>query len=372
MNILEVVAGRGVNGAIVHTLLLSRELAARGHRVTVLCRPGSWIERELAGGPVDVLPSDLRVYPIDELRRIATVIDQRAIDVVHTHMTKAHTFGVLLKWFVDVPVVATAHSRRLQPYWIFNDRVIAVSESVRRFQRRFNRVPAARLRVIPPFVDVDRFAPSSDEGRQIVRAGLGVGDRVPLIGAVGSIFKEKRILELVRAFALVRGAVPEARLLLVGDGPADYVRRVRAEAESLGIAERVIWTGGRDDVPDLMGALDLLVVASKNEAFPLVIIEAMAVGVPVVATNVGGIPESMADGTHGFIVPLGDGRPMVDAIVRLLVDAELRRRFGDAGRRRAVEHFSANAQVGKIEALFDELRSTARASSATSQSPHQS
>lgn len=356
MNILEIVSGRGVNGAMMHTFLLSRELAARGHQVTVVCRPGAWIERELSGGPVDVRTSGLRVFPLNELREIAAVIDERAIDVVHTHMTQAHTFGVLLKWFTNSPIVATAHSRRLQVHWMFNDRVIAVSDAVRRFEQRYNRVSAARLRVIPPFVDVQRFVPSPDEQRRAVRAEFGVDVGAPLVGAIGSIFPEKRILELVRAVALVLRAVPEARLLLVGDGPADYIRRVKSESETLGIASRVIWTDFRNDVARLMGALDLLVVASADESFSFAVAEAMAAGLPVVATAVGGIPETLSDGIHGFVVPLGDTARMVDAIVSLLNDPDLRRRFGEAGRARAVDQLSATAQVGKIEALFAELR----------------
>ena len=107
---------------------LREELAARGHGVTLVCRPGAWIEHELRGGPVDVVLSDLHRWPTDELRRVAALVDARAIDVVHTHMSRAHFFGVLLRWFSDVPVVATAHNRRIQPHWMFNDGVIAVCE----------------------------------------------------------------------------------------------------------------------------------------------------------------------------------------------------------------------------------------------------
>jgi hypothetical protein len=97
MNILEIVSGRRVNGATMHAVLLSRELAVRGHSVTVVCRPGVWIEQERRGSAVDVFPSDLHRWPADELRRIAAFVDARAIDVVHTHMSRAHFFGALLR-----------------------------------------------------------------------------------------------------------------------------------------------------------------------------------------------------------------------------------------------------------------------------------
>ncbi len=356
MKILEVVSGRGVNGAVVHSLLLARELAARGHDVAVACRPGAWIEYELRDSAIEVILSDLHRWPTDELRRIAALVDRRAIDVVHTHMSRAHFFGALLKWFSDVPVVATAHNRRIQPHWMFNDGVIAVSDAVRRFQRRYNRVAPERMRVIQPFVDLHRFAPPSADKRRIARAAFGIADSVPLLGAVGSLFKEKRIVELVRAFAAALRLVPEARLVLVGDGPSDYVLRVKTESEALGIASNIVWAGRRNDVPEILGALDLVVVTSAEESFSLVIAEAMAVGLPVVATDVGGVAESVVDGITGFVVPAGDGMRLVDAIVRILGDPPLGRRLGDAGRARALECFSPATQVGKIEALFDAVR----------------
>jgi glycosyltransferase involved in cell wall biosynthesis len=356
MNILEVVSGRGLNGAIMHVALLSRELAARGHRVAVACRHDSWIAQELSGSAVDVVPSGLHCWPTGELRRVAARVKTCAIDVVHTHMSQAHLFGVCLKWFGDVAVVATAHNRRIQPHWVFNDRVIAVSDAVRRFQRRYNRVDDARLHVISPFVDARRFTPPSEAQRRMARSQLGIDDSAPVIGTVGSLFKEKRILELVRAFADVLRAVPDARLVLVGEGPADYVERVKMESESLGVASKIVWTGRRRDVAELMGALDLLAVTSAEEASPLVIAEAMAVGVPVVATSVGGIPELVRDGADGFVVPLGNAPRLVDAMVTLLRDRPLRRRFGEAGRARALECFSPAAQVDKVEALFDAVR----------------
>jgi glycosyltransferase involved in cell wall biosynthesis len=360
MNILEVVSGRGVNGAVMHSLLLSRELAARGHRVTLVCRPEAWIAQELRGAPVDVVHSDLHRWPADELRRIAALASDRAIDVAHTHMSRAHFFGTLLKWFCDIPVVATAHNRRIQPHWMFNDRVIAVSDAVRRFQHTFNRVDDARLHVIAPFVDVHRFAPPPPEARRVARWRLGVDDDRPIVGAVGSLFKEKRIVDLVRAFAAAASAVPEARLVLIGDGPADYVRLVDAECEALGIASSVLRAGSRTDIAELMIALDLFLLTSAEETFSMVVAEAMAVGLPVVTTDAGGVVESVDDGVHGFVVPRGDRRRLVEAIVRLMRDPPLRRRFGAAGRARAVERFSAATQVAKIEAVFGDAQRARR------------
>jgi glycosyltransferase involved in cell wall biosynthesis len=352
MNILEVVSGRGVNGAVVHSRLLARELAARGHHVTLVCRPGAWIEQQMRGSAVDVVTSDLHRWPTDELRRIAALAEARAIDVVHTHMSRAHFFGVLLKWFSSVPVVATAHNRRMQPHWVFNDGVIAVSAAVARFQRRYNRVATRRLQVIHPFVEVTRFTPPAPDVRRRQRAALGISDQALAIGAVGSVFREKGLVELVRALAAVRQSVPEACLVIVGDGPTDYLATVVAESDRLGQAAHIVWTGWRADVPEIMPALDLLAVTSAEESFSLVAAEAMAASLPVVATNVGGVAESVLDGVTGILVPPHNHVRLVDALVQLLRDAPRRQAFGAAGRARVLERCAPDTQIPAIEAMF--------------------
>lgn len=356
MRILEAVSGTGIDGACIHVVQLARELTTRGHAVQVACRPGSWIERELRGSPVGIVPSDLHRWPTDELKRIATIVREQDIDVVHTHMSRAHFFGVLLRCFSDVPVVATAHSHRVQPHWMFNDAVIAVSGSVARFQRTFNRVRRARLHVVHPFVDTNRFAPLSDTERQLMRATLGLAPSAIVVGMVGNIYLRKGVVAFVRLFADIHRAVPDARLLVVGGGPVDHLAEAKAESERCGVAERISWTGHVAEIPKIMGALDVLVVNSPDESFSVVTAEAMACGVPVVARDVGGIAESVIDGATGFVVPIRDDRRFVERIVSLLQSPELRAQYGAAGRARAQQHFAVNAQVHKIEAVLAATR----------------
>lgn len=354
MRILEIVSGRAVNGAVVHGLALAKGLADRGHDVTMACRPGAWIGDQLRSGSVTVVESDLYRWPTHELRRMASLIRRKEIDVVHTHMSRAHLFGVLLKCFVDIPVVATAHNRRLQPHWMFNDAVIAVSNDVRVFQQRYNRVRADRLRVTHPFIDTGRFRPVFPEERRGARARLGFEDSVLVLGVVGSIFREKRVAEVVAAYAKVHRDVPNARLLLVGEGPPDYVEHVKASAARLGVSQNVIWAGRRGDIPLIMGALDVLVLASEEETFSLVLAEAMAVGRPVVAA-VAGVAETVVDGVTGLLVRPGDEAGLVEALKRLLRDPQLRSQLGEAGRAHVTTRFSEAVQLEKIEAVFAEV-----------------
>jgi glycosyltransferase involved in cell wall biosynthesis len=353
MNIMEVISGTRVNGAILHCLLLSRELARRGHRVTLVCRPGAWIASQAAAPRIEVVPSDLHRWPTDELRRLALVVRRQRIDVIHTHTSRANFFGILLRWLSGTPSVATAHSHHIQLHWMFNDRVIAVSEATRRFQRRWNLVPAGRIETIHNFIDCRRLAALPADARSQARRSLGIAADTPLVGVTGQIIRRKGLIHLVRALPKIAAGVPNVRLLVVGGrehGP--YASSVRAAAERLGVADRITWTGHRDDARELLAALDLFVLPSLEESVPLVILEAMALGLAVVASSVGGIPECVLPGRTGILAPPARSDALAGAVLELLGDSARRRRLGEAGRRRVQEQFALEGQTSRIETLL--------------------
>jgi glycosyltransferase involved in cell wall biosynthesis len=353
MNIMEIVSGTRVNGAILHCLLLSRELARRGNRITLVCLPESWIGQRAAGDGIEVVRSDLHRWPADELRRIAAIVRQRQIDVIHTHTSRSNFFGVLLRWFSGAPSVATAHSRHLQLHWMFNDRVIAVSEATRRYQRAYNFVRASRIETIHNFIDYPRLLAVPSDARQRIRRSLAVGADAPLLGIIGNVIPRKGLIYLVRAMPRILAAVPEVRLLVVGgEEQGKYADRARKAAEQCGVAGAIIWTGHRNDVDEILAALDLYVLPSLEESLPLSVLEAMASGLAVVASAVGGIPECVTSGETGLLVPPARSDPLAAAINELLGDPARRRRFGDAGRRRVQERFTAESQAPSIEAAF--------------------
>lgn len=352
MNIMEIVSGAAVNGAVVHCLLLTRELIRRGHRLTVVCRPDAWIATQLRRERVDIVESDLHRWPPDELRRLAVIARAQNIDVLHTHMSRAHFFGVLLRGLSGVPSVATAHNRYIQLHWMFNDRVIAVSEATGRFHRSYNFVRRTRLDVVHNFVDYRRFAEVGETKRALVRAGFGVAPTSLFIGSIADVIPEKGLIHLVRALPTIRCAVPATRLLVVGGGSAAYRADIEREAERLGVASIIIWTGRRTDVADIMHALDVFVLPSLEENFPLVVAEAMAAGLPVVATSVGGVPECIHPDETGVLVPPADDAALADALIALLRDPSLRRRLGEAAQQRVRQLFSPEVQVPRIEAAL--------------------
>ena len=362
MNILEIVSGTDAGGAIRHCLTLTRGLLHRGHRLILVCCPNSWIAEQLLSEPVEVVESDLHRWPTDQLRRIAALVDQRQIDVVHTHVSRAHSFGVLLRWLTGVPCVATAQSRHVELHWMFNDRVIATSDTARRFHRSYNLVRADRIVNIHDFIDYQRWAHLPEEAGPAFRASLGLEEPSLLVGAVAGISRSNAQLDLVRAMPKILAAVPETRLVLAGElSDAPYVGQVKSAVEASELGGRVILTGPRDDMDAILAALDIAALPSSEESFPVPLLEAMAAGLPVVAATTGGTRECVLSGETGLLVPPDDVDALAEAITVLLRDPALRRQYGEAARRRIQEHFSPESHTAQIEAVFAELTSRARA-----------
>lgn len=279
------------------------------------------------------------------------MLRDREIDVIHTHASRAHFFGVLLRGATGISVVATAHAHRLQGHWAFNDHVITLSAAGDRFQR-WNLVRRSHRSVVHQFVDVDRFAPPDAAERLVARGSIGVDPGVPVVGYVGSLFREKGVQDAIAAWRRVADAVPAARFVIAGDGPADFVRQLQTAVAAHASPDRVRWLGRRSDIPRVMSAIDVLVLPSHDEAAPIVALEALAAGVPVVATRVGGTPEYVADGETGVLVPSGDRKALSDALILLLSDDGLRAQYGRRARLHVVERFSLARQAARVEAVL--------------------
>lgn len=354
MRIMQIVSGTAVNGAVVNCLEISRALRERGHAVHVVCRPNSWASHQLRQEVgLRVIECDLKRRH-DRLSAMAWMIRQRQIDVVHTHMSSANFFGILLRRMYRIPcVVATAHNRNLQLHWMFNDRVIAVSDATRRYHVRVNRVPTRRVDVVHNFVDAERFQSVTRADADSVRADLAISPQAKLIGVIGDIGRRKGQIFLVRAMPRILRAVPEAHLLCVGHWRQGYRDQFQQEAVSLGIDQHVTWSEARQDIPSVLKTLDLAALPSLEENLPLTILEAMACGQPVVATNVGGVPECVDHGVTGLLVPPGDSTKLADAIVRILQDRDLANQMGAAGHCRVLQEFSMRSQIERIEAVLE-------------------
>jgi glycosyltransferase involved in cell wall biosynthesis len=357
VKIMQIVSGTRISGAITYCLGLMQELVKRQHQVTLVCKPGAWIGKQVASLPIEVVHSDLHRLPWDELRRMAGLAQQRQIDVVQTHASSAHSFGVLLRLFWGIPCVATAHSRKIQLHWCMNDFVIACSDATQRFHRLWNRVPASRLATVHGFIDPGPFLAVSQEQRSATRRSLGVGPDTPLVGIVAKLGPRKGQIDVVRALPRLLADHPELKVVFVGDATVHsaYVAEVSDLARQLGVASALIWTGVRRDIPQLMSAFDVFACPSLEETLPLVVLEAMAAGRPVVASLVGGLGECILPGVTGALVPPANPSVLADALLHLLQDTTRREQYGAAGRQRILDHFSNDAIVPQIEAILEQV-----------------
>ncbi len=317
---------------------------------------GSAVQRLRALGlTVDVLDD-----ADDELavRDLTAWLRREEIDLVHAHMFRAEVVGTRAAVAAGVPVImATVHSSRVRSdadaaliasLTPSMDRLIVPSEAIHRKVAREGR-EGARFSVVPNGVDLSRFATTV---ACTFRREFGVPHGAPLVGVVARLEAEKGHRVLLEAWPAVVAVEPEARLAIVGEGSA--ASELREVARSLGIATSVIFTGRRDDVSALTADLTVSALPSLREAQGISILEAMARRVPVVATAVGGIPEVITDGIDGLLVPPEDPAALAAAISRLLADPALRERIGEAGFRTVAERFSIDAQVRRIELIYDE------------------
>lgn len=376
MKIVHVIARLNVGGAALSVLELAAEQRQRGNDVTIIAGTipaGEASMEHLAaelGVPYVRLPNLQR--ELSRSRDIAAVHSLRRIlrehrpDVLHTHTAKAGGVGRIAALLAGdarpTVVVHTFHGHVLSGYFdshrerIFRlverslahatDAVIAVSAEVRDDLIRYHVAPATKIAVVPYGFDLDARLDLTSETRAAKRALAGAAESDFVIGWAGRLTPIKRPLDLVRTAAKVDGSL----LVLAGDG--ELRADVERLANELEIAERVRLLGYVGDMGSWYSAFDVFLLTSQNEGAPVVAIEALAAGVPVVATDAGGTRTVVDDGESGYVVPVGDVEALAGRLAQLRDDAGLRRLFGTAGATRMRQRFSAERMVDDVERLY--------------------
>ncbi|MFH1865781.1 MAG: glycosyltransferase [Candidatus Eisenbacteria bacterium] len=311
-----------------------------------------------SGVPVHVLGRKSR-FDIGAIFRLARIVRSGRFDVVHNHNFAALSAGLPASILGRAKaVIRTEHNvlrtRGPARHYVSRaaalreDAQIAVSDAVRRSHTDCGRIRPGRFVTVLNGVDEERVGPSTD--RASVRRQLGLSDDAVVCLNVGSLTEQKNRHTLLDAAARLTD-IEELRVLVVGSGPEEA--ELTERADELGLSERVLFLGQRLDVPDLLAASDIFVLSSDWEGLPITILEAMAVGVPCVATAVGGVPEALADGVNGLTVEPGDPAALADGLRRLARDAGLRARLAGAARDEFARRFRASQMVRQTEALYD-------------------
>jgi len=311
------------------------------------------------------VPTFRSVTALAQQARLARHIVRRGVQIVHAYNFYGNVFAtpparlvapVTIASIRDRAPYLTAMQKRVQRYACqFADCILVNADAVKDWLIG-DGYDASKISVIRNGVDLSRFdnAPPRSE----LQRELGLPDGTPLVGVISRLTRLKGLEHFLEAAAMVRARVPNARFLIAGEtSPMDreYLGELQQYAERCGVAESVIFTGLRRDVPAVLSSLDVSVMPSLNEALSNVVLESMAAGAPTVATRVGGTPEAIADGVTGVLVPPADSRALADAIVHLLHDTRLATHLGAAARARIVDHFSVRRMVRSTEDLYVEL-----------------
>jgi len=356
-----------IGGAERDLIALLSRLDRRIWEPTITC-PGTGSLHEVA------LAQDVPTYPISfpPWRKVSSLVSryaavrclrklladvQPALVHVNDLWWVPHTVQAVAGLSYHIPIIAHVRQetqpRKVSQYALDRvDCVVAVSHQVEQGVLTGGVSPN---RVRTHYSGVDCSAMASSAVNHDIRAQYGVPREALLLGTTANLLPLKGYEVMLAALPAILAAVPAVHYLIIGGGGAEYGVRLKAIAVERGIAERVHFAGFQESVAAYLSALDLYVHPSLKEAFGLAVVEAMAMGKAVVATTTGGLPEVVAQGETGLLVPPGDAESLAATVVSLLEDRARREQMGNCGRTRAQERFSLDASVGHIEQLYGEV-----------------
>ena len=374
IRVARIITRLNVGGPAIQALLLTQRLDPERFETLLVCgrvgpAEGNMLElrRELGVTPIVIPALGRGISPLDDVRAFLAIVGVlRAFrpHIVHTHLAKAGLLGRLAAALLRVPVIIhTFHGNVLRGYFSvaksrlflglerllarLSTRVIAISEQQASELRDLGIATKPRLVRVPLGLDL---APFLDTPAGRLRRELGLDAAVPLVGIVARLVPIKAVDVFLRAAALIVASSPAVRFVIVGDG--EERGRLRALADGLGVQERIHWLGWRADLPAIYADLDVVVLTSRNEGTPVSLIEALAAGRVVVATDVGGVSDVVVPPDRGVLVPDGDHEAVARVVLDLLADEERRRRLGAAGRSAIHPEYDSATLVRRIERLY--------------------
>lgn len=364
LRIVHVVESLDVGGLEHMVVALAALQRSQGHTVEIVClwHMGPLADRaERAGVPVSCVDKGPGLDWRCVVRMRARLRRSRA-QVLHTHNAMSHYYAVAASLGLGVrAVINTRHGlgtgsaadRGARLYAMAMSRTdfgVSVSRNLNAHFVASGLIAAEKARAVPNGIDLSGFVARSDDQALALRTELGLPPDAVTFGTVGRLNEVKRQIDLLRATRACLDAGQHICLLLVGDGPLRA--ELEQECDRLALRERVRFLGVRNDVPTLLAAMDVFVLCSRSEGYSLALVEACAAALPIIATDVGGNAEIVADGVNGLVVPPADGAALSAAMGRLQGDAALRQRMGPAGRAWALREGTLQAMCNAYEALY--------------------
>jgi glycosyltransferase involved in cell wall biosynthesis len=352
-------ASEAVYGAAQSLLTLAQGQRRRGDRVEFVTfkgkRFGRQVREELFPVREVAVRAKIDLLAIARMRRF---IRQGRHDIVHTHLSTSSVNGCLAARFAGVPAVATVHGMSGKLSFVFADHLIAVSQNVKAHLIA-QGVPAEKISVVYNGLQRQRHQPDTLDARRNFELLAN-----PIVGTVARVTEQKGIEYGIEAIALLLNEFPNLQYVIAGDG--DALEACRQKASELGVERHVTFLGYQKDVTAVLAALDLFVFPSLKEAMGIALVEAMASGLPIVATTVGGIPEVVSPNC-GILVPPRSAQAIAEAAAGLLRNDLKRLSMGEAAKQRAEDVFGVQAMVNGVDSVYRTLlgRSGSKAAPAT-------
>ena len=295
------------------------------------------------------------------LPRLVRLIKRTKVDLIHTHLFTANLWGRLAAKLARVPVVSTEHGMDSWrsaidlslDQWLatFNQKIICVSEGVRRFYGQRNSNLDGKVKIIHNGIDVERFSAPAD--REEIRRQLGLNPSAHVVGIVGRLVPDKAHEDFIDAVKIISEQDPLIRGLIIGEGKLH--RQLKAKVMKMHLEDKIYFLGNRNELPPLYRAMDIFVMSSIREGFPLTILEAMAANIPIVATDVGGVGECIEHEKDGILVPARNPKALATAIQILFADPSLMEELAKNASEKVWSQFSVQKMTQDHEALYQEI-----------------
>lgn len=365
--LLHVIPTLGLGGAERFLVDLCRALPAHRYRIIVATVSGEGPRADdLRQAGIEVFPLRVRSHwQLSAVLRLARFMRQQRVDIVHTHLFVGEFFGRLAAKLAGVPVAISTAQNAYAPGYLLpraqvlaerllarlDDRLVAVSQGARDYLIQVEGVTPARIEVVPNAIAWPE--PVLPVQVEATRRDLGAEGRSPLLGTVARLTPQKGLVYLLQALVTLRTRFPNLFCVIIGEG------ELRAELEALAgrwaLQHHVRFCGLRRDVPAVLQCLDLFVLPSLFEGLPLALLEAMAAGRPVVATDVAGSSEVIKDGVSGRLVPPGDATALAQAMAELLDDRERAQALARRGQETVRQRYTIGPVAKAYERIYEEL-----------------
>lgn len=362
IKVLQITHDLAIGGLQQVIVNICRTIDRQKFDISVLCLRslGEYVpEIEKLGIKVTLLPQKQDGVDYLSFLKVAKILRQERPDVIHTHNTQPFIDGTLGGLLAGVKkIIHTDHARSFPDNkrymfaeWFmshFAYRVVGVSEHTANNLIKYEKISPKKIKIIPNGIDATRFNITID--REKKKRELGITNNGPIIGLGVRLTEQKGITYLLQAMPAIIEKFPAITLVIVGEGP--LMKQLKAEADSLEVTKNVLFLGPRLDIPELLQTFEIYVLPSLWEGLPMVLLEALAAGCPIIATKVGGVATAVEDGVNGTLVQPRDVKQLSRAIIKLLENQDLREEFSLNGRALFEKKFKAEIMTQNYERMF--------------------